>query len=305
LGGFWLFDTSDYLVSILRQTERLTFSRNRAKVKVENLFMSQKGFVQIPLLIAIIVATLIISGSFLYGSGKLPLKNIEPENKLAAISQQVNTESNRASSSSNQASSSFCYECPTCKPEIITKEVPVEKIITKTVLVPQECPSCNEDTIVSPETPKSTAIILQSLNDRQFSLKNVSSETIILHRLKFYSPLTLGEISLYIKFPDSIDSATEYKLGGLLFYNHEVEIFIDCKRNYDGILSSEDCKRKQLEVASNEIRNGETAVLRIALKEDSIFGIAIPSGKHRLEYVSGSITGASTTEDIIFSDFSF
>ena len=97
------------------------------KEKIKN----QKGFIQIPLLIIIVVSIVIASvGTSLYFH--------EKEKSLATINESILTTINEQITEESECPT--CPESQPCEPEEIIKEVPIEKIVIKEI--PADCPTC-------------------------------------------------------------------------------------------------------------------------------------------------------------------
>ena len=100
----------------------------KAKIK------TQKGFIQIPLLIIIIASIVVVS----VGTGIILHKQIKLFTSTANISEALRTKTieieKKLKPRTETVFESECPTCPPCEPKIITKEVPVEKIVEKPVI---------------------------------------------------------------------------------------------------------------------------------------------------------------------------
>ena len=284
-------------------------------------------------LIIYVFGGLLVTGSiyalFVYSPSQ-PLQ----ETQLALVSDPI--------ALTNEPTNTECevVECPTfvCEPEIIIKEVPVEKVVIKTeyievpvekiVEVPvdrivyqdkvvyqdriiykeisQECPPTSSSTETVEESVAPVSIILQPLSDNRFSFTNFTDSVIKINHLKFVvsgnEKDEIATVNLSINFPDSADSGTVYGFDSVFLTNYTGVVSISCEPNFDGIYPS-GCLRSGLDIPKNQIRSGETALFRVSFGTSG----SLSAGPKPIEvqYVSGSITDVLTDKDIQFSSILF
>jgi len=101
---------------------------------VKEKIKTQKGFIQIPLLIIIIASIVVIS----VGTGIILHKQIKLVTSTANISEASKTKTieseKKLKPTTENVFESECPTCPPCEPKEIIKEVPVEKIVEKPVI---------------------------------------------------------------------------------------------------------------------------------------------------------------------------